>query len=34
MIAVRTIQWIAGIAGLGALTLGLLFSHEMRNEMS
>jgi hypothetical protein len=25
MIAVRTIQWIAGIAGLGALTLGLLF---------
>jgi hypothetical protein len=25
MIAVRTIQWIAGIAGLIALTLGLLF---------
>ncbi len=25
MIAVRTIQWIGGIAGLGALTLGLLF---------
>lgn len=25
MIAVRIIQWIGGIAGLGALTLGLLF---------
>ena len=25
MVAVRTIQWIAGLAGLGALTLGLLF---------
>ncbi len=25
MIAVRTVQWIAGLAGLAALTLGLLF---------
>ena len=25
MIAVRIIQWVAGLAGLGALTLGLLF---------
>jgi hypothetical protein len=25
MIVVRIIQWVAGLAGLGALTLGLLF---------